>query len=295
MKSNIYIIILNYNGWRDTIECITSLLEMEPQDYKIVCVDNCSTDDSVVNIKDFISSLEQDIVFLHSSTNNGFAAGNNIGIRYALEQDDYRYIWLLNNDTVVDKYALSFLIKRFEDDKTIGAVGSKLVYMYDKKTVQGLYCKVNKFFATTKFVTDQNVVDEDIDSLIGASMLLSRDCIEKVGLLPEDYFLYYEDAEYSCMIKKAGFKLSVAPSSIVYHKEGGTTGLGKGRERDSSEILDLLSIKNRLKYAKRCLGNNILVRIGLLMSIINRLRRSQYRRAYEVLKMMFVFSLIKKD
>ncbi|EFD8911375.1 glycosyltransferase, partial [Escherichia coli] len=150
----IYIVVLNWNGAIDTINCVKSLMNLNYDDYKIIVVDNCSTDNSYDSIKENLNALyitgksfievkyedrskyqtfENDkIILIQSPKNNGYASGNNIGIELALNQEDMKYVWVLNNDTEVDKEALTHLISKCDSDKNIGICGSRLVYFTDR-------------------------------------------------------------------------------------------------------------------------------------------------------------------
>lgn len=125
----VYLIVLNWNGWKDTVECIDSCLKLTYTNFRILIVDNGSTDNSESILRECFPSVE----FIQTGENLGFAGGNNVGIRYALEQGAV-YVWLLNNDTVVDSKALDELLKVAESDDKIGIVGSK-IYYYDKPDI----------------------------------------------------------------------------------------------------------------------------------------------------------------
>ena len=157
----VVIVVLNYNGYDDTIECIKSIFELDYNNYQIVIVDNDSKDNSVNKIKSFldiynidyslfqenkIESTSKKVVFIKADTNRGYSAGNNIGIKFA-KLVDYNYIWVLNNDTVVAKDSLSnFVTCARNSDKKIGFFGNPIFY-YDTGYLQGIGGKFNKFIA----------------------------------------------------------------------------------------------------------------------------------------------------
>ncbi len=124
----VYIILLNWNGWKDTVECVESCRKLSYPDVRIVIVDNGSTDGSETRLRERFPDLE----LIQTGANLGFAGGNNVGIRYALEKGA-EYVWLLNNDTIADAEALSALVQAAEDDQTVGMVGSKIVYHDDPR------------------------------------------------------------------------------------------------------------------------------------------------------------------
>lgn len=153
----VYIIVLNWNNSEDTISCISTLLKQNYIYFRIVLVDNDSTDDSLIKILAFLkkscqnylhlseseSYLDEEIhtnkiTVISATSNKGYAGGNNIGIKYALQSNDCKYIWVLNNDTEVESNSLSLLVSEMERDKEIGILGSKLVYYHNKNVIQGL-------------------------------------------------------------------------------------------------------------------------------------------------------------
>ena len=196
----VYVLILNYNGWKDTIECLESILRNNYLCYQLIVIDNNSPNNSLRYIKAWAkgkmdiwikpdnqlrdlsyppvpkplpyvqysreeaekggnpilelktkrstnAALKYPLIFIQSGDNLGFAAGNNVGLRYALSINDFDYIWLLNNDTVVDKDALFQLIQKAEQYKNkgynIGIIGSKLLYYENPKIIQGIAGKLN--------------------------------------------------------------------------------------------------------------------------------------------------------
>lgn len=131
MDKKVYIILLNYNGWKDTVECVKSLAVIKGTDTHIVVVDNCSTDDSVEKLK---AELPDEVTLLQADENNGFSAGNNIGIRYALK-NQADYVLLLNNDTVTDQDFLTPLVEFASRTPDCGCISSRIYYYYDKNKI----------------------------------------------------------------------------------------------------------------------------------------------------------------
>ncbi len=304
----IYIIVLNWKGAEDTIACINSLFRIRNSEFRVVICDNASPDNSYAHIRgwlinqqdlssnymaqhslvelDQIQSLhylipenEQSVYFIQTGSNLGYAGGNNVGIRFAMNQPDMRYVWILNNDTEVEPDSLYHMVKRCESDLKIGICGSRLVYYHDKQKLQGLGGIINPWLCTTKhyaafeksdLVFNDKDIENNIDYIIGASMLLSRSLLEKVGLLCEDYFLYYEEVDLAQRAKPY-FRIGVASDSIVYHKEGASTGGNK------NFISDSCYLKNRLLIAKRFFPKTYwLVRLSYIAPMFNRIRRLQY-------------------
>jgi len=324
-SEKIYIILLNYNGWRDTIECLESVLKNDYKNYQIIVVDNDSPNNSMDYIinwaegrqevlydensqlkhlsqpfkkkpLDYVfytkrealnggdkgkeSNLNNPVILIQAGENGGFAAGNNIGIKYALSKDDFQYVWLLNNDTVIEKSSLSLLVSH-ASKKGLGISGSALIYYDNPKKVQAYGGHINKFFATGSHILDVSEIEEKLDYVVGASFLLNKKVLDKTGLLPEEYFLYYEETDYCFNASNNGFRLGVDIDSIVYHKEGAATGANEN-VKEKSEFSDVLSLKNRIKFHKKYLGGGFWLWAGMVLVILNRIRRGQFDRIKKV-------------
>ncbi len=248
-----YIVVLNWNNYEDTVKCVESVLGMEYECSCIIVVDNGSYDDSrekivrwfennglsfdIFSYKDgnfskirehTVSSQRVSLIVLEK--NLGYAGGNNVGMSYALGNNDCDFVWILNNDTIVEPMALSSLVECALGDEAIAMVGSKLVY-YDGRAVQ---CagggKVNPitgnstFFLHNAEMHDKRLdIKHEIDYVSGASLLVKVEAIRDVGMLDERYFLYWEDADWGTRARRKGYRCVYCPGSIVYHKEGGTT------------------------------------------------------------------------
>lgn len=215
----VYIIILNWNGRQDTIECVESCRGLSYPNFRILIVDNGSTDGSESILRERFPSVE----FIQTGENLGFAGGNNTGIRYAIEQGA-DYIWLLNNDTVVDSEALGELLKVAESDEKIGIVGSK-IYYYDKPDIlwfAGGMWRRNKSFTSHRGQDeiDTGQYDEtcEVDYITGCSLLIKSSVIKEVGMMNEDYFLYWEEVDWNAVVSEEGWKILYVPGSLVWHK-----------------------------------------------------------------------------
>jgi GT2 family glycosyltransferase len=335
MVQKVYIVILNYNGWKDTIECLESVLKSNFNNFQIIVVDNDSENNSLEYIKSWalgkisvwlpkdhyfknlifplekkpipflcyekheltkhiIMSREEgasgksSIIFIQAGENNGFAAGNNIGIKYAEIKNDFSHIWLLNNDTVIKDNTLPNLFE-FAQSNNIGITGSALYYYDNPRQIQALGGRVNSFFGTTSHNKSVKQLQQRLDDIVvvGASFLISRHCINTIGLLPEEYFLYWEETDYCTNAKKNGLNLGIAIESIVYHKEGATIGSSSKDNNHKSEFADLLSIKNRIYFYKKYFKNSIGLYLSLLITIFNRVKRKQFRRVFKIIKLLY--------
>lgn len=270
-QPKVYIIVLNYNRWRDTVECLESVLKLNYTNYQIVLVDNHSTDDSIQKLKEWMNgevkidwaineklkqlsfpavlkpvsfsigtdgkkheSNTSEIIFLTSEENLGYAGGNNLGIRYGLKREDADYFWILNNDTVVPEDCLNNLVIHFEelinDGQELGVLGSKLRFYDAPEMLQGIGAVFNKFTSKIKqigtFEDDKGQYDANnirIDFVIGASIFVSKEMVERAGVMAEEYFLYNEEIDWCFRAKKRGFLVSYASDSIIYHKQGTST------------------------------------------------------------------------
>lgn len=212
-------IILNWNGWRDTIECLDALKRCTYAQLSIIVVDNGSTDDSVARIR----AAHPEIVILESRSNIGFAGGNNIGIRHALAHGA-EYVWLLNNDTKPDPDALSALIAKAASDKRIGAVASICYYADEPSKVEAWGgAHVNLWIGYGRN-SRQPREDNWFHALNGTSLLIASRALADAGLLDEVFFLYWEDTEFCLRLRKKGWRIAAAAGSHILHKVNASTG-----------------------------------------------------------------------
>jgi len=215
----VFIIILNWNGLQDTLECLESVSALNYPQYEIVVVDNGSTDKPTKAIADKYPKVK----LILNDENLGYSGGNNVGIKHALEHDA-EYVWLLNNDTVVDADALLSLINITEKDQSIGIAGSK-IYYFDNP---GKIWFAGSHIYWWRGYSDHNGKDnmdngqydnvEQVDRVTGCSMLVKKEVCNKVGILDENFFLYVEEVDWCVRARKAGFKCIFVPSSVVHHK-----------------------------------------------------------------------------
>ncbi len=175
----IFIVILNWNGWRDTHACLGSLTGLTYPNSRGVVVDNASADGSEARLR----ALHPALTLLQSGANLGFAGGNNVGLRYALE-NGAEYVWLLNNDTLVEPDALTALVDKMQREPDLGLCGSTLLYEADRNTVQALGgARYNRWLGTVEHIgqhqpresADEEDVEKEVEKklsyLIGASLL----------------------------------------------------------------------------------------------------------------------------
>jgi hypothetical protein len=290
----VYIFVLNYNGWDDTIECLESIVRNSYPHYRIIVIDNASNDPSVEKIKAWaagqssvsssflnsrarnrrmyfamydretaeqggnpetekeinLHSSDEALILIQTGENLGFAGGNNVGIRYALKRKA-EYVWLLNNDTVVEPDAVSSLVNLAETDEDIGMTGSTLLSYDNPALVEacggGNGYRLNILGFTTGFRETpewQFKKSSQLDYIFGTSLLAKSTMIKDIGLLDEDYFFFSEDKDWSMRAKQKGWKLHHCPQSIVYHK-------GSRSIQQRSPSRDYYFVRNNLFFVKK--------------------------------------------
>jgi len=247
MTKLVTIIILNWNGWQDTIECVESCRKLSYANFRIIIVDNGSKDGSEAILRERFP----DIDIIQTGANLGFAGGNNVGIRYALEQGA-EFVWLLNNDTVVDAEALSAMLHVAKGDKTVGMVGSKIVYHGDPRRLWYAGAVLDQERAYRPYHLGLNEVDLgqydeacETGYITGCSLLARKEMMTDVGLLDDELFLYFEDVDWCARAKERGWKLLYCPGSLVYHKVSLSVG------GVASPTLLYYTARNRLYFVRR--------------------------------------------
>lgn len=302
------IVVLNWNNLVDTIECLQSILALDYKNYNIYIVDNGSSDNSITGIKKWCDEsfstshvsytfidVDSDSGFIpphdpmlcsiiHLNKNLGYAGGNNYGIRFAIAQGCH-YVWILNNDTVVEKSSLSLLVNAATHAKNTGVYGSCLLDYKKREIMQCLgggkfnwLTTRNSYFCAGLHVNDAvrvDHIDRYINYISGASMFIPADVINDVGLISEDYFLYYEELDYSQRCKRIGYELDVVSRSLVYHKFGSTLGSSLNVEQRSKTSVfygTRGSILVIAKYKPYLLPMAILIRLGSALFFIYRKR-----------------------
>jgi len=241
----VFIIVLNWNGKDDTLECLGSLQQLDYPNFEIVVVDNGSTDGSEEVIRSSFPSAH----FIQTGRNLGYAGGNNVGIRFGLSHGA-DYVWLLNNDTTVDPQALTALVETAKADPRIAFVGSK-IYFYDKPDV--IWCAGGTIDLAEGGRTDHPGMGQedkgqfesisDVGYVTGCSLLAGRTAIEAIGLLPEEYFLYFEETDWNLAAQKKGYRTVMAPDSHVWHKYADTG--------DYKERFIYYSFRNRVHIVRK--------------------------------------------
>jgi hypothetical protein len=246
-QPSVAIIILNWNGLVDTIDCLNSLKEIDYQNYKVVVVDNASTDGS----QELIRRNFPQHHLICNSENLGFPEGNNVAIRWALSHN-YDYVLLLNNDTVVEKDFLVKLVNVCSSDRDCGIVGPNILY-YSNSTkswsLGGYFDARNRrpyqYNSLASPVNETGNIRE-VDWVSGCALLIKLEVIKKIGLLDPDYFFGTEDADWCARAKKFGYKIIYVHDSVVSHKK--TIEL---LEKEYTPLELYYTMRNILIYAKK--------------------------------------------
>jgi GT2 family glycosyltransferase len=215
-----FIIILNWNGKHDTIECLHSLATVKGSHIETVVVDNGSTDGSAATIRE----LFPHVTVLETGSNLGYAEGNNVGIRYALKHGGCDVL-LLNNDTVVDPDILESFRKAMQDHPAAGILGGKILLYSERDTFDHFGGKWNKKKGQFDLVGFRQIDDgqsweeiQPIDYACGCVLFIRREVFEKVGLLEPDFFLIWEEADFCFRTRKAGYGVMICPQAKLWHK-----------------------------------------------------------------------------
>jgi len=341
LSPRIHIVILNWNNWKDTIECLESIYKQDYDNYQIVICDNDSQDDSVNKIiewsKGNISanvsenhplarlsteslnkhinftvldrdeaedpkqqkSSDTDLVLIHTGGNLGFAGGNNVGFRYALNQEQSDFIWLLNNDTVVEADALSKMVNHSQELHAKGVkntCGNTVCFYDDPNIIQalggasfnswtGIASQTLGRFTPRNSQINHKEYQQKLDYITGCSWLLPRDFLEETGLMDERYFLYYEEIDW--VLRSNNYTLTYAPDAYIYHKEGSSIG-SKTLNKDSSLLSDFYMVRNKFKLAAKFKPWALpTVFLSTMLQAINRIRQGHINKAKLFIQIMF--------
>ncbi len=324
-----YIVVLNWNGWQDTIACLQSCLSLTGCQYRLVVCDNGSSDGSLEKIGQWAAgqckpglpdnprlaallngrskpnSVQQlkredvfsgvappacaELIIIDNAKNLGFAAGNNSGVFYAMEQKDMGHVWLLNNDTLVEPDALSAMLLRMSTVNKPCVVGSLIKFYDNPAVIQAIggnsYNKYTGIASESlgRYLPENSVIDlqkyeQKLDYICGASMLLSNQYLDDIGLMEERYFLYYEEINWATRSRHK-YALVVALDSVVYHKEGSAIG-SASLNNCPSPFSEFYKTRAKLSftwqfYPYACISCYVFS----LLQIINRLRKGRLENA----------------
>jgi GT2 family glycosyltransferase len=320
-QAPIAIVLVNWHGWRDCVECIDSVLAQRHPNFHIFIVDNDSRDGSMAHIAAWCRSPEADprwrrqkgvgrytdrpdrsavpyqivertndsvplaaggcrVTLIPAGGNVGFAGGCNVGI-IAAGLANFAYFWFLNPDTVVERGALVELVARAQRQPALGIVGSTLLFYDAPDTVHALAGgRLSRLNATSSHIgehsllsavsNDESAVERELAFVCGASMLVSTRFIREIGLMQEDYFLYYEEVDWA-MRGQHAFRLGFARQSHVFHKSGA----------NSSKIMPLFTAgvfyRSRLRFVRRFLPDRMAAaKRSLFMEMLRHIARGRW-------------------
>jgi GT2 family glycosyltransferase len=316
--NKVYIVIVNYNKFDDTIECLESVFKSNYANFQIFVVDNSTDsmpvqqllawvadnnynsvttaftdlvypltpkpiDHIIIDEEAFKNSnevFENKITFV-KAVNRGFAAANNVVLSYLLKKaEPSSFIWLLNNDTVIEKATLGNLVTDYKSSADIKKVlGAKLRYYDRPLVIQAVAGRYNTWLGRHKHIGDgeedtgqyDNYIPQKKDYIVGASMFLPQLFIEQAGLMCEDYFLYFEELDWVKQGEKHGYTIAIAHNAIVYHKQGASI-TGAGNNKGNTTIAEYYSITNRVRFIKKWYPYSLpTVMIGVIWALVKRL------------------------
>lgn len=332
----VYVLILNWNGWADTIECLESVLKLRYQNIQVVICDNASTNQSLQKIKlwannslntwsdknnplrylsyppiskpisyveysnnyisetDYFNDNNKQIILIQTGKNLGYAAGNNVGLKYILKKNDAEYVWVLNNDTVVDPLSLIFLVDRMQKDSLVGICGPTLLYYKSPNIVQAYGGAIyNKYLGEAKQIGNNtsfkeisqkknNLIEDKINAngaIQGAAPLVSKLFLNSVGFFSEDYFLFFEEQDWAERIK-GKLKSAYVREAIVYHKEGASIDY-----KNLSYNYIYYFFRNRIIFTKKYYKNFVyFVYVRVFITLIKKILFFDIRSAKIILK-----------
>ena len=310
----VYILILNYKRWQDVIECLDSVFRSEYKNFSVIVVDNDSQNNSLQYLKDwangdtilkrkiekpitykyfhskeidastdFNSSIQ--LFFIQNEANVGFAAGNNLVLQFLLKKD--AYIWLLNPDMVVKEDTLYELVGFVAQQPFMSITGSIVKsFLHQDELILIGGARINYNSATVSFIKKENEIPR-MDFVYGGSLFAHAKHFNEIGLLPEDYFLFWEEADWCYQAKKKGYKLLVCKTAICYDKV--STSIGKGF------LADYYYTRNGLLFLAKYKKDKIATAIVFaILRFIERIITGKWRKAGGVFKGILAFLRRKK-
>lgn len=317
-RNKVYVVILNWNGWQDTIACLQSLSSTKGVEYSVVVCDNGSTDGSVKHISAWaegklkvakpehprlealmhgkVARDKNWLTLIENKANLGFAAGNNPGIRYAMNQPDMTHVWLLNNDTLVEPDCLLKMLRRLEKEPEPAICGSRIMFYDNPGIVQALGGNsFNKWtgnaresigrFRSESDPRDPEEAEKELDYVSGCSMLIPREFIDDIGLMEERYFLYYEEIDWAVRARRK-YKSIYADDAVLYHKEGSSIGSASLKRRPAL-LSEFYCFRNKLLFTRAHFPQYLLsCYFTTALQVLNRWRRGYWASGWLILKVL---------
>lgn len=246
-EPRVSIIILNWNSFEVTLDCLVSLRKMDYRNFEVVLVDNGSVDSSA----DKLAESAPEVRLIRNPVNLGFTGGNNVGIRNALERNP-DYLLLLNNDTIVAPDFLTQLVQVAESDPKIGVLNPKIYYFEPSNR---LWCAggAHKPWWSSARMIGCNRIDDgsygrqmEVSFVTGCALLIRAEIVRQIGLLDEMYFLGWEDVDWTVRVMNAGYKAYYVPQSKIWHRESYDTKKNGGKK-----LRDYYGVRNSILFARK--------------------------------------------
>jgi hypothetical protein len=233
MPDGFAVVILNLNGGEVTADCLRSLRDSEYRDFRVIVVDNGSTDGSPERLRAEFPEVD----LIEAGRNLGFTGGNNVGMRRALEQGAH-IIMLLNNDTIADRGFLGALASRIESAPGIGAVTPRILFHEPSDRIwcaggdYSLWRGIARHRGLRAHRDDLRYANPgEATFATGCALCVRREVVEQIGLLDDDLFIYNEDTDYSVRILRAGWRIAYEPAALLWHREGWDSRRATGQRR----------------------------------------------------------------
>ncbi len=321
-SAKVFIVILNWNNAPDTVECLDSVFKLESDNFQVVICDNASINNSKAAILDYLvrhnhvvhkinetdldsikAPFDAEVVLISNRRNYGYAGGNNRGLNYALSAGaETDYVWIINNDVVLDPEALNSLVTEAVKRPEISFWGSTILDYLKRETIQtqggdrfypfvGMSRHIGQGLKLSNQLP-QATVEQKMSYIVGASVFVRLSAVAKLGLMEESYFLYFEEVDWATRAGRLGLSIGYAPESWVYHKEGATIG-SSAHSRRKSVLADYYGVKNRLVMTGRLFPLALpTVYLAMLFTLAKRLLTGQFDRAWMVV--MIILGLARR-
>lgn len=260
LQPRINIVTLNWNGFEDTSELLESLFRITYPNFRIIVIDNNSENDEAMKLENIYLGKAR---IIKNKKNLGFAGGNNVGIKYSLEEEA-DYILLINNDTVVNPDFLEILVSKMLTDERIGIVAPRINYYDEPQKIWSDGGRISSlrgsgFANSDKIETEVDCLDREVSFVSGCCMLIKCEVFLKIGLFDENYFLYLEDADLCLRAIRAGFKIYIVPTSKIFHKVNSSTKV------NNSSLPLYYTTRNRLYFKRKNFINSFYITVSYLV------------------------------
>ncbi len=252
MEKRVAILLLNWNSYEHTANCIASLQKVTPANFDVIVVDNGSKDGSGLALQQKFTQIK----YIQAPTNLGFAGGNNKGFEYAIAYG-YQYAFMLNNDTFVEPDFLALLVSYLDTHPAVGAIQPKIFFNNNRQKIWNggsyflswLGWTYSKNYMRSAGPAQNNFAE--VDWITGCALLVRTSIVQKIGALNDNFFIYYEDVDFSFRIRQAGYKLMFHPQSVIYHIAGmANKAKVKGKEGYANPYVHYLNFRNHIWVLK---------------------------------------------